>query len=182
MTQANPYVDPGPWGQVYLGPELLPGVVISIDGAERPEVWDFQKGTASSNAVSVWKGTDIAKAIKIVLEAPTQESFARLYVIEALLRPKGGTLPPSLSIINAAVNFNGITRISTALIGQPKPAPNLSWRIELTLCEYSPSKPAKAGPASSNVKTGNPKQPTENDRLAAALAAAVNTAKTAGNP
>lgn len=178
----NPYDDPGPWGAIYVGPELLPGIVISVDGAERPELWDFQKGTASSNAVSVWKGTELAKAIKIVLEAPTRESFARLYVIRDLLRPKGGTLPPSLSIVNGAINFNEITRISTALIGQPKPAPNLSWRIELTLCEYSPSKPAKAGPASSNVRSGSKKVETENDRLAAQLGAAVKAASVAGNP
>ncbi len=178
----NPYVDPGPWGRVSVGPLTLPGVVISIDGAEKPELWDFQKATASSGATSVWKGTKLAEGIKVLLEAPSLESFAGLYVLRDLLRPKAGTLPPSLAIVNGAINFNGITTVATALIGQPKPAPNNSWRIEITFCEYSPPKPAKAGPASGNVRTGTTKVETENDRLAAQLAAAVNAAKTAGNP
>ncbi len=63
MTQLNPYRDPTPWGTVRIGGLAIPGTILSIDGAERPEEWDVQKPTEKSGATTVWKGTKVADAI-----------------------------------------------------------------------------------------------------------------------
>ncbi len=175
----NPYLDPGPWGTIAIGGNQLPGIIVSINGAERPEQWDVQKGTAASGATIVWKGTTIADGIEILIALPFVDDFGEIYDVVAQLRPKLGTKPPSFSIINAIINFNGITQVSMKNIGQPTWVPGAGyWTVKLSLVEYRPSKPANAGPASSNVN----KTETENDRLAAQLAAAVAAANKAGNP
>lgn len=175
MTQPNPFLDPGPWGSVLVGGTALPGIVRTIDGAEKPEEWTFQKGSGSNNATSVWKGTKLAEAIKIVLEAPDRTSFDALYAMRDALRPKIGKKPPSLAIESPVINFNGITRISSALIGQPAwNEGRCSWTIELTFCEYNPGKKTNAGAA--GPAAGATKTPTENDVLADQLAAAMAVA------
>lgn len=143
----NPYVDPGPWGFVEIGGFRLPGVVRSIDGAEKPEEWSVQKASAKSNATTVWKGTKLAESIKIGIELPNREAFARYYELALLLRPKIGTKPPSHVVANPIINFSGITRVSTGNVAPPKPSANNSWFGEVTLVEYNPEKDANTGPA-----------------------------------
>lgn len=152
----NPFIDPSPWGKVEVGGFELP-FVLSVDGAERPEEWSFQKGTASSGATSVWKGTKLAEAIKILVGATKIAHFEGLYTLRDTLRPKLGSKPPSLTIVSPVINFNGITRVASALIGQPKHVkPGNYWTLEITLCEYNPSKPTNAGPAGAAKTKGAP--------------------------
>ncbi len=169
----NPYVDPGPWGFVEIGGYRLLGVVRSIDGAEKPEEWNYAKGTASSGATSTWKGTKLAESIKIALEAPSFASFEGLYTLRDTLRPKIGNKPPALTITNAIINFNGITRVASVNIGQPKPVAGLSWQIEIILSEFNPPKPANVG-TNTGAVTG--KKKSANDLLAEELQKAMNAA------
>ncbi|MEQ9321675.1 MAG: hypothetical protein RIF41_21085 [Polyangiaceae bacterium] len=157
ITNPNPYVDSGPWGIVEIGGLPLPGIVISIDGAEKPEEWNVQKATAKSGAATVWKGTKLAESIKIELALPTLESFDRYYQMRDVLRPKLGTKPPTYSIVNPAINFNGITRVSCRNIGMPKWVESTNyWKGLVEVLEYSPPKPANTGVAgSSGVDVGD---------------------------
>lgn len=142
----NPYRDPYPWGTVIIGGVSL-GLVMAIDGHDKPEEWSIQKGTGSSGASTIWKGTKLAESIKITSQLWDEESFSHYYVVRDALRPKLGTKPPSLILENPAINAVGITRVACVNVGPPKPDGKLGWTYETTLTEYNPTKPAKAGPA-----------------------------------
>jgi hypothetical protein len=170
-TRANPYVSPGEWGTITVGGVRIPGVILSIDGHEKPEEWIIQKGIEVSHAVTLWRGTKLAESIKIVTNLHNRAEFDKYHDVAIALRPKIGKKPPSLSIVNAAINFSGITRVSVRLPGPPKPAAGLSWTAEIDLIEFNPPRLAKVGPADP------PKTKTENDILADQLAEAVAQAR-----
>ncbi len=144
----NPYIDAGPWGRVEISGMPLPGIIQSIDGADKPEDWSVQKGTAKSNATTVWKGTKLAESIKIMTALTNAEAFAQYYDIRNLLRPKIGVKPPSLLISSPVLNFSGITRIAIKNILPPKWVSGAGyWTGEIELIEFNPEKPANTGPA-----------------------------------
>lgn len=171
IVQQNPYTDWRPWGKVTIGGVLIPGIVTGIEGHEKIEEWAVQKGIEVSHAVTVWRGTKLAEAIKITTNLHNAAEFAKYYLVRGALRPKLGKKPPSLGIVNAAINFSGITRVSCVNVGPPKPAAGLSWQAEITVIEFNPPRPVKVGPADP------PKAKTENDRLADELAEAMAQAR-----
>lgn len=170
-TRLNPYRSFKEWGQITVGGVLIPGIIISIDGHEKPEEWIFQKGLEVSHAVSIWRGTKLAESIKVLTNLYNEAEFDKYTDFSKVLRPKIGKKPPSLAIVNAAINFGGITRVSVRLPGTPKPAKGLSWTAEIDLAEFNPPRLAKVGPADP------PKAKTENDLLAEELAATVAQAR-----
>ena len=174
-AELNPYVDAGPWGAIFIGALQLPGVVASVDGAEKPEEWSVQKGTSSSGATTVWKGTKLAESIKIALKLHDANSAVQYYVLRDTLRPQIGKKPPSHLIINPQINFNGIISISVKNIAPPKWVPAGGyWDGSIELIEYNPSKPANAGPATGAWKDSATHDP--NADVKAALQGALDAA------
>lgn len=144
--ELNPFVDAGPWGRIDIGDVPVPGVIKSVDGAEKPEEWSVQKGTSSNFATTVWKGTKLAEDIKIVTQMTTAAHIAGYYRLRDTLRPKLGEKPPALLIVNPTINFNKITRISHKNISPPKwQEAGGFWNGEITIIEFNPEQPAKAG-------------------------------------
>lgn len=170
-VRLNPYRSHTEWGRVIVGGVVLPGSVVSIDGARKPHQWAIQMGIQVSNAVTVWRGKKLAEAIKIVCNLYNQVEFDKWYDVQAVLDPPSGKKPPSVSIVNAHINFARITRVSCIYVDPPTPTKGLSWLGELSVIEYNPPKPAKVGPADP------PKVKTENDRLADELDAAMAQAR-----
>ncbi len=173
----NPYLDRGPWGRIQFDDfDPFPAILQSVDGFEKPEDWNGQKGTGSSGATNVWKGTKLAEGGKVVFVANDASQFDQFYKLRDKLRPSPGKKPPSVAVANAFINFNGITRIAQALIGQPKwqEGAKNNYSIEITLTEYDPSKNANTGAAS---PTKWKDQPTANDEAEAELQKAINAAK-----
>lgn len=164
LTRPNPYRAPKEWGTVIIGGVLIPGVVLSIDGAEKPEEWVIQKGLYVSHAVTIWRGTKLAESIKILMNLHNEVEFDKYHDVKNVLRPKLGGKPPALPIVNAGINFGGITRVSVRLPGTPKPASGLSWTAEIDVIEFNPPRQAPVGPADP------PKTKSENDILAEQLA------------
>jgi hypothetical protein len=172
-SRMNPYVDSSPWGFVDVGGLRLPGVVLTVDGADKPEEWQVQKGTSSNNASTVWKGTKLAESIKVVLALHDAPSFDAYYQARDLLRPKIGTKPPAHSIANPAINFNGITRVSIKNIGAPKWVSSGGyWTGEVELIEFNPEKPANAGSPKASA-AGAKNAPDANADVKAGLDATV---------
>ena len=62
-TSANPFRDAFPWANVVIGKMAVPGIIQSIGDCDKPEVWVYQRGLASSNAVSIWRGRELAQEI-----------------------------------------------------------------------------------------------------------------------
>jgi len=115
-----------------------------------------------------------------VLAAYDETTFDGLYDLASTLRPKIGNKPPSLVLESAVCNFGGVTRVALKSIGQPTwVAGGNYWTVKVTLIEYNPSKPAKAGPAGSANASAPAKPPTANDVLAAQLEDAMKVAVTA---
>lgn len=143
----NPFADGNEeWGFVQIGDVEVPGVVQSIDGADKPEEWQVQKGSKESNASTTWKGNKLAESIKIVTKLFDADSFERYYVLRDALRPKIGEKPPAHVIFNGSINFNGITRVSVKNIGAPKYERSSGcWTGEIELIEFNPPKPANTG-------------------------------------
>lgn len=171
VSRLNPYRDPGPWGTVTIGGVKIPGVILSISGHVKIEEWAVQKGISVSNAVTVWRGTQLAEGIKIVTNLHDEESFDAWTDVRDVLAPKLGSKPPSLQVVNAAINWAGISRVSRKYVMPADPAPGLSWTGELLVIEFRQPKQVKVGPADP------PKAKTENDILADQLADVVNAAK-----
>ncbi len=133
---------------VKLSGSDIPGSVVSIKGAERGFEWDVQKGTGSSGASTIFKGAKIAEKIEIVVKYVSQEELAAIVAYRAYIAPaKIGGKPPTFNVDNSLINFNGITRISVANIGQPEVTAGLGRTVALTFIEYQPPAPAKTGPA-----------------------------------
>lgn len=161
-SRLNPYEDPGPWGFVDVGNLRLPGVVEAIDGHEKPEEWKVQKATSKSNATTVWQGTNVAESIVIDLALPNAKAFNAYYDVARALRPKIGTKPPSHPIVNPAINFSDITRVSCRNVGPPRWDKTRGlWTARITLIEYSPEKPANTGPASPSDYKNPGKDPNQ---------------------
>lgn len=171
ITRLNPYVSWKEWGTITIGGVRVPGIIVSIDGHEKPEEWIIQKGLYVSHAVAVWRGTKLAESIKILTNLFNRAEFDKYHDVKTTLRPKLGGKPPALPIVNAAINFGGITRVSVRLPGTPKAAQGLSWTAEIDLIEFNPPRQAPVGPADP------PKTKSENDILADQLAEAVAQAR-----
>lgn len=153
----NPFTNARPWGTITIGGLLIPGVVQSIDGAIRPDIWAVQMGISVSGAVTVWRGTQLAETIKIVTALHNQAAFDAWYDVRDKLRPKIGKKPPALTIENPAINFSGITRVACRHVGPPMwQKQGGYWTGEIALIEFRPPKPIPAG-------TVEPPKPTAED-------------------
>lgn len=185
ITPLNPYIDTFEWGFVSIGDNPVPGVITSIDGASKPEEWSVQKGTAASNATTVWKGTKLAEKITITTNLFDVLQVDSYYVLRDQLRPKLGTKPGSWTVVNAHINWAGITRVAVIDIRPPKwLGTSNSWEGVIELIEYNPSKPAKAGqasPASAGGGQGTSANapPSANQQAANEFASLVQQAKNA---
>ncbi len=144
----NPYVDHGPWGTVAIGGLVVPGVVRSINGAERPEEWSVQRPTIASNAITVWRGTKLAEAIKITTDLPLETDYPKYVAVRDRLRPKIGRRPPTHAIVNAHVNFSDITRVSCRNISAPQWDRGRGvWFGVITVIQYAPPRRVNIGAA-----------------------------------
>jgi len=155
----NPFDFPKAWGEMIIGGIYVPGIIQSIDGCEKPQRWVFQMGLSVSNSVSIWRGQKLAESIKVVTRLYDKQTCADADAFSDVLLPVPGKKPPSLYVINGALNWVKITRVSVVNIVPPRPAAGLSWDFGIELCEYNPMKPIPVGPADP------PKGETENDRL-----------------
>jgi hypothetical protein len=161
----NPYVDPTPWGKVIIDTQTIPGIVTTVNGARRPEEWSVQRGIAVAGAVTVWRGTKIAEAIKIVTILFDRADVQQHYVVKRLLSPKIGKKPPARNVINPHINFAGIIRIARVDVGGPEwIAKEGAWSAEYILIQFAPPRPVPAG-------TVEPPKPTAEDPANVAAAA-----------
>ena len=157
MANANPYRDASPFGKASIGGVALAGVIQSIDGFRKPDEWTFQKGAGGNNAATIWKGTKLAETGTIKIALFDQASYDAHEALRLVLRPKLGTKPPSLPIVNALINGNGV--LVVVCVDAPSPTWSKSggyWIADLMLAEYNPPKPAAAGQAGSAQNSAGP--------------------------
>jgi hypothetical protein len=171
MAGPNPYRAPKDFGFITIGGFTVPGVVQSINGADKPEVFLVQMGIQVSHGILLWRGTKLAEEIIITTNLPNAAAYDAYVDLRNKLRPKIGKKPPSFSIANAIINFAKIQRVTCRDMKAPVPTEGLSWLGEINLAEYSPPRPANIGPADP------PKAETENDRLAARVETLVTESK-----
>jgi hypothetical protein len=144
---------------IKLAGNLMPGMVQSIEGADRKFLWKKQKGTGSSGASIIFEGADIADAIKVVVFAPTLAMQEACKSWRRFIAPvKIGGKPPTFAVENPIFEFNEIGRISIAEIAQPKVSKDRNVVFQWTFVEYQPPAPAKTGPANAatKAKAGTP--------------------------
>lgn len=157
----NPFVDPGPFGFVYIDDVLIETTLFEVDGAAKPEDWDIKKGTKSGGATNHWKGTKSAEKLKLKFRATDEASYAAQGDLYTQLRPKLGEKPPTVTIKNAIINWGGISKVMLITPAFPKwEASKGAWEFEWELGEYSPSKPENTG-------TSDPSKPEGADKAAA---------------
>lgn len=143
----NPYRDAFPWGTMIIGGIKFPGIIESIDGCSKPETWIYQRGLASSQAVSIWRGTNLAETITVVSRVWNEATFDACYALRDALKPSGSRRPPVLPVLNGQMNFARIQRVSVKDIIPPLFASGNSWTFKTILTEYNPMKPVPVGPA-----------------------------------
>lgn len=159
-ANANPYRDASPFGKATIGGVSVPGVIQSIDGFRKPDKWTFQEGAGGNNAATVWKGTKLAESGTIKIALFDQASYDAHEALRLVLRPKLGTKPPSLPIVNPLINGNGV--VVVVCVDAPSPTwvkAGGYWLAELALAEYNPPKPASTGTAGSTQNSAGPSAP-----------------------
>lgn len=172
----NPFRDAYPWGHLIIGGILLPGVIEAIDDCSKPETWIYQKGLAASQAVSIWRGTNLAESIKITTRLSNEDQFDEAVRVRNILKPARSRRPPVLPVLNGQMDFVGIKRVSIKEIFPPVAAAGLSWSWKIILTEFNPMKPVPVGPADA------PKKESENDRLEKEFSGLVKKAAGYGFP
>ena len=166
MSVSSPYTAPKDWGTITIGGVSVPGVVLDIDGVSRPEKWVVQMGIAVSNAITVWRGTQIAEKMTISTNLPNDKAFQDYMALAKTLRPKIGSKPPALPIVNAAFQMAGINRVCVRDVLPPKAAGGLSWVGKIELIQFNPPKPAPVGPPEApRAESENAKKASEVERL-----------------
>lgn len=159
-SDPNPFRDPGPWGFVYINDVLIEATLIEVDGAQKPEDWQVTKGTGTDGATAAWKGTKLAEKIKLKFRATDEASFDAMSDLLAMVRPKLGEKPPTVTIVNAIVNWGGISKVTLHEPAFPKwEDSKQAWEFEWEFIEYAPSKPTKTGPSDPS-KPGGGAAPT----------------------
>lgn len=149
MPAVNPYIDASPWGSCTIGGAPVVGKIVSINGVEKPEDITFQKGTNGNNAVSIWNGTKLMEAAEFAIKLFTSEQYAGHETLRRTIRPKIGTQPPSLPIVNPIFNGEGVSTV----ICRAAPPPlwvaggGGYWLAKVVVSEFNPPTPAKVGRA-----------------------------------
>lgn len=105
----------------------------------------FVDKTIQSSTASGAAGAEAAAA-----SAASAPSTAKKAATTAT--PNPGPKPPTLSIENAVLRYIGVTSVCRKKFKAPYVTPTNSWRVDLTLIQSSPSKPAGAGPQSPTSK------------------------------
>jgi hypothetical protein len=183
MAGLNPYRSSGPFGVVLLagksGMKQVPGILVSIDGARTPEEWAIQKPINASNAVTVWRGRNLAEAIVIVTNLYDEQSYDDWEALAAMLVPADPrSAPPILNVINPWINSRGITKCGVRYPDHPKPAAGKSFTGELSLIQYRQRRIAKVGPP--DAPPADSAQTKANKQKAAAVAEVFDKIATRG--
>ncbi len=177
MSGPNPFIFPSAWSTITLigkGKQIIiPGIISAIDGHDAEELWIVQKANNSSWAATIWRGRLLNESIKIDLTIADSGSFSDYEAAKNLLQPKppAGSSPgsflfpigkmPTWTVVNAALNWGGITKVGVRSMGTPRAQKDLSWTAKVNLIQYRQAQLAKVGPPDP------PKADTENDRKAA---------------
>lgn len=155
---ANPYFDPGPFGQILIADVVVAATLTEVDGATSPEDWSVQKGTGTSGATASWKGTKLAEALKLKFRAHDGDAFQAMTDLLLLVRPKKGQKPPTVNIENAIVNWGGIGKGAIKTPPEPKwDAKDGAWDFTWEFQEIGPSTGANTGAA--GAPAPDPKDP-----------------------
>ncbi len=158
-SNPNPYRDPSSFSVVKIGGTEVAADLIAIDGNKIEDDWNVQKGTGTSGATAVYRGTKLIEGVKLTFEAPDEESFDGLWALWNLLAPspvsgKQGLRPPTLSIDNPLLAWIGLTAISRKEWDGPKNVAGNSWKVDLTVIQSKPPVPAGTG-AQGPTKSSN---------------------------
>jgi hypothetical protein len=155
----------------------VPGLVESIEGCERTQLWIVQKGIDASFAFTIWRGAQLQESVKITLGLANPQIRDAYIDLGRQLSPVWGTKKPtSMMPVNAAFGAAGITRIGIRTWGTPKPSAGCGWRAVLDVIEYRKMRRAPVGPPDP------PKKESENDRLEKEFSNLKEKAATYGNP
>jgi hypothetical protein len=162
-TNANPYTaKPGEWGRLTIGGVLVPGVITSIDDCDKPVEWTINRPVMGANAVTIWKGDNLAEDIKIKVNLHNASAFDAWYLIRDVLHPKLGKRPPTLQVVNPSINFARVTMVCCRCVGVPKAVTGNSWEGLIRLVEFGPRVPIKPGPPDPlHVETENDRREKE---------------------
>lgn len=171
----NLYDDPGPWGDIAIGPLLMvAAVLVEVDGARKPEEWKVQKGTGTKGATLTWRGTQLAEKLKLKFRVVDDAGFQEMTDLGRIFRPILGQKPATVPVINGFVNGGGIYRIVLEEPAEPKydhrtGATDYEWGCK----EYAPSQTTDVGIAGGPTKdpADPPTQQSAADKEIASLLA-----------
>lgn len=142
------YDDPDSWGRFFLDQLEFPGIVVSVDGCDRPYEWAVQKASGKGGASLQFKGEKTAEEIKIICELPDTHSVLAAFAFRDAIKPARGAKPPTLPLVTPFAGFNGIGSVVLKNCGQPKwDAGRGCLTIEFTFAEDLPPSPAVTGAA-----------------------------------
>jgi hypothetical protein len=132
--------------------------------------------TAGSFGVSVWRGAKLAEQIDIVTRITTEAEYDAAKAMLALVLPKRGQKPPTLTLEHPDANEVGINRVIIRKMRMPKEkaAGTFDYEFAISFAEYNPQKTAAAGQAD---PAKPPDEPTAKDGQEQELQRLLNRAK-----
>lgn len=153
----NPFDNQKAYGTMKLGPNLVPGIIQDIDGADREFEWDVQKPVQTGGADNAYKGPKVADGIKVKCALATASDFVDLKKFRAAVRPPKGQKPSAWDVTNAILNNQEIARVTIRKIGQEKwegEGGKGLWTFELILLEHDPAKKTATGAVTGSKSGG----------------------------
>jgi hypothetical protein len=155
MTRDNPFRNLSAFNRVKIGGRLIKAALVAIDGNELLDEWHVQKGTNTSGATAAYRGVNLIEGVKLTFEcadgdgSTAEQDYDDLLDVFDMLAPAprrglGGPKPPTQRIENAVLNRIGLTDCCRKA-WKEYPTETGSWRVDLTVIQYAPPKPAGAG-------------------------------------
>lgn len=171
-TIANPFLSIGEsdaWGLIALGTTQFPGVIVDVDGVDRPYEWAVQRGLGLSGAATIYRAEQLAEGIKVTCHLLNAIHWQQWQAFHDYTKPKKGTRPTAFPIGHPAFFAADIAKVVFKARPSPKHIGKRIWSVEYPLLEYAKPIKVPTGPADPAKIDGPPKPKDQLDEALSGL-------------
>ncbi len=178
-TIANPFTsleEIKAWGRVGLSNTQFPGIVVAVDGVDRPIEWVAQNGIGLTGAALIFKGTKLVEGSTITCELTNAIEFNEAIAFNEFITTPPGTRPRAHPIVHPAFASAKVAKVVFSLIPSPKYAGKRKWIVTYGIKEYKKQVIVPIGPADPAKVDGPPKPKDAAETALAGMLATVQKA------
>lgn len=178
-TTANPFAsiaESEAWGRIGLSNTQFPGIVVAIDGVERPVEWVAQDGIGLTGAELIFKGKKLVEGSTITCDIVGAAAYREAEAFNEFIYTPPGVRPKAHPIIHPAFAFIKVAKVVFASEPSPRYVGKRRWQITYKITEYKKQVVVPVGPADPAKIDGPPKPKDAAEEALAGLLTKVNAA------